>query len=141
MEFLGDVISMCRGSLFQKENSLFPHESQSKRRCRLMHKSLRFMNMKLPQINRSCKKILTYFPCRITLQCIKIIIKWQELYFINTEPWALYIARNARLKSWSIVRKSKLKWVSIKESIEHFDLSMREHKIFFFKKKAILHLF
>lgn len=97
--------------------------------------------MKLPQINRSCKKILTYFPCRITLQCIKIIIKWQELYFINTEPWALYIARNARLKSWSIVRKSKLRWVSIKESIEHFDLSMREHKIFFFKKRKQYYIY
>lgn len=39
MEFFEDVISMCRRSLFQKENSLFPHESQSKRRFRLMHKS------------------------------------------------------------------------------------------------------
>lgn len=90
------------------------------------------------------QKILTYFQCRITLQCIKIIIKWQELYFIDTEPWALFIARNARLKSWSIVRKSKLKWVSIKESIEHFDLFLVQCvniKYFFLKEKAILHLF
>lgn len=39
MEFFGDVNFMCRGSLFQKENSIFPHESQSKRRCRLVDKS------------------------------------------------------------------------------------------------------
>lgn len=141
----GDVIPMCRGSLFQKENSLFPHKSQSRRWCRLVdNRTIEFHKHEATINKQKLQRNITYIPCRITLQCIKIIIKWQELYFINTEQWALYIARNARLKFWSIVRKSKLKWVSIKESIEHLDhflVQCVNINYFFQKRKAILHLF